>query len=69
MAHQCTPQDAPFSAKASCKVATLGQVQKQVWFDIGDDPGDAPSLPTALASFLGEDSTNEQINTTATLPP
>ena len=31
----------------------LAPVQKQVWFNLGDDLGEAPSLPTDLAHFLG----------------
>ena len=45
----------------------LGQVQKQVHFDLANDLGNAPSLPTDLASFLGEDVTDEQID--APCPP
>ena len=41
----------------------LGLVQKWVLFDLTNDLGDAPSLPTDLANFLGENITNEQIDT------
>ena len=40
----------------------LGLAQTQVWFHLTDDLGNTPSLLTDLASFLGEDVTDEQIN-------
>ena len=41
----------------------LGPVQKQVQCDLTNDLGDAPSLPKDLANFLGENATDEQIDT------
>ena len=37
----------------------LAPAQKQVQFDLSEDLGEALSLPTDLANFLGEDSTDE----------
>ena len=38
----------------------LGLVQKQVWFNLGKDLGEAPSLTMDLSSFLEGDATAEQ---------
>ena len=47
----------------------LGLVQKQVSIDLTDDLGDAPSLAMDLASFLGEDITDEKIDAPCPLLP
>ena len=51
-----------FQPRPVAECLPLGPAQKQVWFDLIDDLGNAPSLPTDLATFLGEDITDEQIN-------
>ena len=38
----------------------LSPVQKQVWFNLGNDLGEAPSLLMDLANFLGGNAANEQ---------
>ena len=38
----------------------LSLVQKQVWFNLGDDLGEAPSLPTDVANFVGGNASDEQ---------
>ena len=45
----------------------IGPVQKQVKLDLTDDLGNAPQIPIDLASSLGEDVTDEQID--APYPP
>ena len=47
----------------------LAPVQKQVQFDLGNDLGEAPSLPTALANFLGGNAADEQYDTPQPLVP
>ena len=47
----------------------LGPAQKQPQFYLTDDLGNAPSQPTELVSFLGEDITNEWINNPSPLLP
>ena len=59
-AHATGCPNSPPRPVAEC--LPLGQVQKQVQFDMTDDLSNAPSLPMDLASFLGENVTDEWID-------
>ena len=59
----------PSLQKPVAECPPLGLVQKQVWFNLGNDLGEAPSLPLDLANFLGGNTTNKQNDTSHHLTP
>ena len=59
----------PPPQRPAAECSPLGPVQKQVWFDLANDLGDVPSLPTHLANFLGENTADEWIDSPCTAAP
>ena len=51
------------------EVSPKGPVKKQVRFNLDDDLGDDPLLPTHLATFLEGNAGNEQDNAPSPSPP
>ena len=49
----------PSPQKPVAECPPLGPLQKQVQFNLGNDLGEAPSLPTDLANFLGGNDADE----------
>ena len=58
--HTIACPHSPLRLVAECPPLVLAQ--KQVWFDLANDLGDALSLPTDLINFLGEDITDDWID-------